>query len=106
MSLMPIDPEFLAAYEEAEFEREYRGSVEAAIKRVDAARRHLIEMQNELVWLLRGTNDFTRQVFASFYTSGKVTAADWCAHASKKARTSPPPMTCRGQLRVVRGARA
>ena len=98
MSLMQIDPEFLAAYEEAEFDREYRGSVEAAIKRVDAARRHMIEMQNELVWLLRGTNDFTRQVFAAFYASGKVTAADWRAHG--KIRTHAA--ICRGQLRVVK----
>jgi hypothetical protein len=95
---LKIDPEFLRAYEEAEFEREHRHSVESAIRCVDAARRRLIEAQNELVDTLRGTNDFTREVFAAFYCSGKVTAAEWRRHGKSRA----PEATPRGQLRVVR----
>ena len=46
------DPEFIRAYEQAEFEREYCGSILAALRRIDRARASLIAAQNDLVSVL------------------------------------------------------
>ncbi len=99
MSLMQIDAEFLSAYEEAKFDREYRGSVEAAIKRVvrrapppdrDAERVGVAAARDERLHAA-GVRGLLRV--------GKAIPADWRAHG--KTRTHANDICC-GQLRVVR----
>ena len=103
MSLADLDPEFVAAYEEAMFDDEHRAVIEQALKDVDDARRNLIDAQNELCAVLAGTSDYARRVFGQFYASGLVTADDWKAYARKRNRhETTPPARHRGQLRVVR----
>lgn len=102
--LADLDPEFVAAYEEAMFDDEHRAVIEQALRDIDAARRRLIDAQNELSAVLAGTSQYARHVFSDFYGSGLVTAADWRAYSRKRNRneaTTTPPRQ-RGQLRVVR----
>ncbi len=98
------DPEFIELYECAEFEREYRGSILAALRRIDRARASLIAAQNELVFVLQGSNDYSRDAFSHFYAAGGVGAQDW--QAFDHACATPPRAIGRGQLRVVWGDRA
>lgn len=95
-----IDPDFIAAYEEAEFRQQYKAAVAAALGRIDRARSKLIEAQNELTETLAGSNDYTRSMFTGFYAAGGVTARDWAQH-SRAQLISPPRAVGRGQLRLI-----
>lgn len=94
------DPEFIRLYEEAEFEKQYAPMITAALRRIDRVRAALTTAQNELVYILQGSNDHTRAAFSTFYADGGVTAKDW----KRRIVAAPPPRSsqARGQLRVVR----
>jgi len=97
MTTPEVDQEFTRLYEEAEFDQQYREAVKAALRRIDAARAALIDAQNNLAYVLDGSNDFTRAKFAAFYRNGGVTEIDWAAWQGAPRRHCPD----RGQLRVV-----
>ena len=105
MTLADLDPEFVAAYEEAMFDDDHRAMIAQALGGIDDARRNLIAAQNELHAVLGGTSDYARRVFASFYSDGMVTRADWMKATRKRVRhersPSTPPRRNWGQLRVV-----
>jgi hypothetical protein len=86
--------------ENGEFDLHFQYDIDAALRRIDRARRKLIETQNDLVILLRGSNNCTREIFGQFYAAGGVTAADWQAHLKSGLNGREPK--CRGQLRVVK----
>lgn len=99
------DPEAVADYERMNFESEHRALIEQALRDVDAARRRLVDAQNELCGTLGGTSDYARTKFIEFYKSGGVTAREWRAHAAGR-RHITSPTAHRGQLRLVPKAQA
>jgi hypothetical protein len=91
-----------ACFEEKEFERTYYQQILKALKRIDRVRAKLIEAQNNLVTVVTGANEHSRETFAAFYNAGGVTAEDWKVNFSTGEYQGVDSIV-RGQLRVAHG---
>jgi hypothetical protein len=75
-----------------------------AMQRIDLARENLVTAQNDLMTIVAGVDELTRDAFLMFYKSGGVTAADWEVDI-ETGRYQFADRISRGQLRLVHGGR-
>jgi hypothetical protein len=89
--------ERLAIYDQCWLEEQ---QILKALKCIDRVRAKLIEAQNDLVTVINGADDITREKFTVFYNGGGVTAKDWQDELGT-GKYQDANKIARGQLRLV-----